>query len=91
MSYGAPSLAALATANDRLPITAITGYNTSAVIVVDTNRVYEIGSGPVAVLPVEISRLLAPGEAELPCTQQKHSSVHVELRPESDIAHEASS
>lgn len=47
MNQGPPSLAALASAGRPLPTRIINGYNTSAAIGVDINRVYEIGSGPV--------------------------------------------
>ena len=46
MNQGPPSLAALASAGRPLPTRIINGYNTSAAIGVDINRVYEIGSGP---------------------------------------------
>ena len=46
MSHRPPSLAALASAGRPLPVRITNSYNTSAVIVVDTNRVHEIGSGP---------------------------------------------
>ena len=46
MNQGPPSLAALASAGRPLPTRLLNGYNTSAAIGVDINRVYEIGSGP---------------------------------------------
>lgn len=55
MNQGPPSLAALASAGRPLPTRIINGYNTSAAIGVDINRVYEIGSGPKRPTPMTVA------------------------------------